>query len=135
LPTLRLLDPTTDPAKIGEYERLKALRERQKREVDADWQPSDRPLLERHQIPPAGDWSLWLLEGGHGCGKTEACSRYFARYMRMHAGTRGRIIAPTFGDAVESCVEGPSGLLSIDPDIRWLLIGAGWREDRVAERL
>lgn len=84
------------------------------------WEPEGRPKLEPHQIPPAGRWPLWLLEGGRGCGKTEACSRYFAAYMRTHPGARGRIIAPTFGDAVEACVTGPSGLLSVDPEIRWI---------------
>lgn len=84
------------------------------------WQPRDRPPLEPHQVPPEGKWTLWLLEGGRGCGKTEACSRYFARYMRMHPGHRGRIIAPTFGDAVEACIDGPSGLRAIDPEVRWI---------------
>lgn len=63
---------------------------------------------------------MWLLEGGRGSGKTEACARYFAAYMREHPGTRARIIAPTFGDAVESCINGPSGLQSMDPTIRFL---------------
>lgn len=84
------------------------------------WEPTGRFPLGEHQKPPAGDWTLWLLEGGRGAGKTEACARYFAAYMRAHPGYRGRIIAPTFGDAVEACVEGPSGLKAIDPDIRWL---------------
>jgi phage terminase large subunit-like protein len=39
--------------------------------------------------------------------------------MRENPGHRGRIIAPTLGDAVEACIEGPSGLLSVDPSIRW----------------
>lgn len=89
-----------------------------------DWEPEDRHPLLPHQVPPEGlgDGSvgLWLLEAGRGAGKTEACARYVARYMRKHPESRGRIIAPTFGDAVEACVEGPSGLLSIDPEIRWL---------------
>lgn len=88
-----------------------------------DWQPEDRPKLEPHQLPPTGlggmDWQLWLLEAGRGAGKTEACARYFARYMRQNPGARGRIIAPTFGDAVEACVEGPSGLKAIDPECEW----------------
>jgi phage terminase large subunit-like protein len=84
------------------------------------WQPEGRPPLEPHQQAPEDEWSLWLLEGGRGSGKTEACARYFASYMRRHPGARGRIIAPTFGDAAESCVNGPSGLLSVDPEIRWV---------------
>lgn len=84
------------------------------------WEPEGRPKLEPHQIPPAGPWDLWLLEGGRGSGKTEACARYFAKYMREHPGARGRIIGPTGGDAIEACVLGPSGLLAIDPEIRWL---------------
>jgi phage terminase large subunit-like protein len=85
-----------------------------------EWEPRDRPPLEPHQIPPAWRWKLWLLLGGRGSGKTEACARYFARHMRRNPGHRGRIIAPTYGDAVASCVEGPSGLLAIDPEIRFL---------------
>ncbi len=84
------------------------------------WEPKNRARLEPHQIPPDGNWSLWLLEGGRGCGKTEACARYYASYMRANPGHRGRIIAPTFGDAVEACVMGPSGLKAIDPEITWL---------------
>lgn len=90
-----------------------------------EWEPAGRAALEPHQVPPAGQWSLWLLEGGRGSGKTEACARYFASYMRTHPGHRGRIIAPTFGDAVESCVRGPSGLLSVDPEIRWVASDPG----------
>jgi phage terminase large subunit-like protein len=39
--------------------------------------------------------------------------------MSANAGHRGRIIAPTLGDAVEACISGPSGLLSVNPGIRW----------------
>ncbi len=84
------------------------------------WTPADRPPLLAHQVPPSGEWDLWLLEGGRGAGKSEACARYFCAWMRSHPGHRGRIIAPTFADAVASCVEGPAGVLAIDPEIRWL---------------
>lgn len=89
---------------------------------DEWWQPTDRRPILPHQIPPERIENLWLLEGGRGCGKTETCSRYFTAYMRKHPGFRGRIIAPTFGDAVESCIEGPSGLLAVDPALH-----GGWR--------
>lgn len=88
--------------------------------VHDDWEPEGRPPLEAHQRPPTEPFDLWLLEAGRGAGKTEACSRYFTKYMRQHPRHRGRIIAPTYGDAVEACIEGPSGLKTIDPEIRWL---------------
>lgn len=89
------------------------------------WETEGRPPLEPHQVAPAGDWFLWILLGGRGSGKTEACARYFAHWMRRHPGHRGRIIAPSFGDAVESCIEGPSGLRSIDPEVRFVASAAG----------
>lgn len=96
--------------------RLEAVRAQQGQR----WVSPDRDALEDYQQPPPGDWTLWLFEGGRASGKTEAGSRYFARYMHANPGHRGRIIAPTFGDAVEACIEGPSGLLAVDPDVRWL---------------
>lgn len=89
------------------------------------WEAVGRPKLEPHQIPPDGEWDLWLLEAGRGAGKTEACSRYFNAYMRANPGHRGRIIAPTFGDAVEACITGPSGIQSMDPDVRFLSSAPG----------
>jgi phage terminase large subunit-like protein len=84
------------------------------------WQaPAGRAPLEPHQMPPDDRWNLWLLEAGRGAGKTEACARYFAAYMNENPGTRGRIIAPTMGDAVEACIDGPSGLRAVDPLVQW----------------
>lgn len=90
-----------------------------------NWEPEGRPPLQPHQQPPAGDWDLWVLAGGRGSGKTEGAARYFAQWMRQHPGHRGRIIGPTLGDVVESCVLGPSGLQAMDPDIRFLASAPG----------
>lgn len=84
-----------------------------------------RPALLPHQKPPDGSWSLWLLEAGRGAGKTEGCARYFAEYMRNHPGARGRIIAPTKDDAVDACINGPSGLKAVDEHVEWLPSRAG----------
>lgn len=78
-----------------------------------------------HQIPPETTaWHTWLLEGGRGSGKTDGA----AAYVNAHAlgppciqgsgGHRMSIIAPTLGDAVEACVNGPSGLKAHNPAIR-----------------
>jgi len=83
-----------------------------------------RPPLLPHQRPPQElidkERNLWLLEGGRGSGKTEALARYFSRYMRDNPGVRGRIIAPSNGDAVEACIAGPSGLLAIDDQVQFV---------------
>lgn len=67
-----------------------------------------RPLP--HQTPPEGDWRGWLLMGGRNTGKSWAGTRWLHDRASEHT-IRARIIAPTFGDAVASCVEGPSGIL------------------------
>jgi phage terminase large subunit-like protein len=88
------------------------------------WEAKGRPALEKHQVPPPGkpgkDWKFWLLEAGRGAGKTEACARFYCKMMRENPGWRGRILAPTFGDAVEACVRGPSGVLNQDPEVKWV---------------
>lgn len=93
------------------------------------WKAQNRPDLEPYQEPPEAlirrDSNFWLFEAGRGAGKTEACSRYCATRAHQVPGMRGRIIAPTMGDAVEACVEGPSGLLRVDPDVSWHPNAAG----------
>ncbi len=82
------------------------------------WTPADRPPLLPHQVPPESDWYTWAIVGGRGSGKTEGACREFISRMRARK-LRARIIAPTFGDAVESCVEGDSGILVMDPEARF----------------
>lgn len=81
-----------------------------------------RPLP--HQIPPDldEDWVTWLLFGGRGTGKTDASAAFVTEHVRgpacdprLPGGHRMAIIAPTLGDAIESCVNGPSGLKAHDP--------------------
>jgi phage terminase large subunit-like protein len=75
------------------------------------------------QTPPRviGVHETWLQLGGRGTGKTDGCSRYVIDHLngepcdpRLKGGHRIAIVAPTLGDAVEACVNGPSGLKSHD---------------------
>lgn len=66
----------------------------------------------------------WLQLGGRGTGKTDGCARYMVAHVngpacdeRLPGGHRMAIIAPTQGDAVEACVNGPSGLKGHDPRV------------------
>jgi phage terminase large subunit-like protein len=49
---------------------------------------------------------------GRNAGKTYAGARWLDRFMSARPKLRARIIAPSFGDAVASCIEGPSGILA-----------------------
>ncbi|MFI6979321.1 terminase large subunit domain-containing protein [Embleya sp. NPDC050154] len=66
----------------------------------------------------------WLLMGGRGTGKTDGAARYVAEHVngpacdrRIPGGHRIGIVAPTQGDAVESFINGPSGLKAHDPRV------------------
>lgn len=70
-----------------------------------------------HQRAPLGDWFLWLLMAGRGAGKTDAMAHYVNQHVlgpvcdkRIAGGHRIGIVAPTLGDAVTACINGPSGL-------------------------
>ena len=71
------------------------------------WNLQRRPT----QTPPDGDWLVWLILAGRGFGKTRTGAEWLAEQAWRHPGTRWAIVAPTFGDARDTCVEGDSGLL------------------------
>lgn len=63
--------------------------------------------------PPAAGWSTWLAMAGRGWGKTRVGAEDMARYGIEHAKSRLAIVAPTYADARDTCVEGESGLLAV----------------------
>ncbi|MEP3430404.1 MAG: terminase family protein [Roseibium sp.] len=96
---------------------LASLNEDELRFLKFDW-PT---FAHDHQLPPKDDWSLWLLMGGRGAGKTRAGAEWIrARALGHHWCDRtfaGRIalIGETFADVREVMVEGVSGILSVHP--------------------
>lgn len=73
--------------------------------------PAWKRLARPEQLLPDGDWSTWLILAGRGWGKT----RTGAEAVRVwkDAYPRIGIVAPTFADARDTCVEGESGLRAI----------------------
>ena len=65
------------------------------------------------QLTPHGEWSIWLILAGRGWGKTLTGAQDMAWFGLSNADSRIAIIAPTFADGRDTCVEGESGLLSI----------------------
>lgn len=87
-------------------------------ELSHEDEQANLPPLLPHQHPPSSDdWDGWLLTGGRGVGKTYAGARWIGDLAADTPGLRGRIIAPTLGDAVSSVVMDPqSGIIATHPE-------------------
>lgn len=73
-------------------------------------------VLLPHQTPPEPGWDGWVLMGGRGAGKTFTTAYFLGRLASATPGLRGRIIAPTLADAVNSVVNDPqSGIMAHFP--------------------
>ena len=69
-----------------------------------------------HQIPPQGDWDVWLLLGGRGSGKTMAGTHYVLDHLRSYGKyARVGIGAPTIAAVRDVCAEGITGLIALAP--------------------
>jgi phage terminase large subunit-like protein len=69
-----------------------------------------RELARAEQLPPVQQWRTWYVRGGRGSGKTWTGSNTLAEMAQETPGDYG-VVAPTFADMRDKCVEGPSGLL------------------------
>lgn len=67
------------------------------------------------QLTPDGDWAVWLILAGRGWGKTRTGAEDIAHYAHTHPGSRLAVVAPTYADARDTCIEGESGLLAVLP--------------------
>lgn len=67
------------------------------------------------QLPPAGDWPVWMIMAGRGFGKTWVGSNWVHERAMAYAGRWIALIARTPADARDYMIEGPSGLCRITP--------------------
>lgn len=98
---------------LSEGERMEVLQSLTGTELAAlewDWKFWARP----NQLPPEGDWRVWLLLAGRGFGKTRTGAEWCR--SQVDAG-RGRLalVAPTAADVRDVMVEGESGMLAVCP--------------------
>jgi predicted phage terminase large subunit-like protein len=78
------------------------------------------------QRAPGGDWNVWLYLAGRGSGKTRSCAEYVAHALATQYRWRVAVVAPTYADARDICIEGESGLQAVFE--RW-----GWTEGPKAD--
>ena len=77
-----------------------------------DWRFWARP----DQLPPAGEWRIWLLLAGRGFGKTRSGAEWVREQVETGQARRIALVGPTAGDVRDVMIEGESGLLAIAPD-------------------
>jgi phage terminase large subunit-like protein len=81
-------------------------------ELTRGWTVTARP----NQLPPDGDWSVWLLLAGRGFGKTRVLSEQVNSWATSGEYRRIAIVAATAADARDVMVEGESGILATAPE-------------------
>lgn len=87
-----------------------SLSEREAHELLFDWHVWARP----QQLPPPGNWRVWLVMAGRGFGKTRTGAEWIRQQVKHCPWTN--IIGPTIDDARDIMIEGESGILAICPD-------------------
>jgi phage terminase large subunit-like protein len=99
--------PKAQQAKI-----LKSLNDQELEALEYDWLTWGR----ENQLPPPGDWRVWLLLAGRGFGKTRTGAEWVREQIHNYNRRRVALVAPTAADVRDVMVEGESGILAISPD-------------------
>jgi phage terminase large subunit-like protein len=81
-------------------------------DLSEGWAAKARP----NQLPPPGDWAIWLIISGRGWGKTKVLSEQANRWATTGSAKRIAVVAATAADARDVLVEGESGILACAPD-------------------
>jgi predicted phage terminase large subunit-like protein len=76
----------------------------------SDWRRIARPS----QLPPPGDWTVWLILAGRGWGKTRSGAE-FVRLQKLAGCSRMALVGATAADVRDIMVEGASGILATSP--------------------
>src|SRR5436305_10440327 len=79
--------------------------------LEASWPAIARP----NQLPPPGDWQVWLLLAGRGFGKTRTLAEWVCQQAASGRAGRIALVAATAADARDVLVEGQSGILAVSP--------------------
>jgi phage terminase large subunit-like protein len=82
--------------------------------IRARWRDIARP----EQLPPDGDWLVWLFLAGRGAGKTRSAAEWVHERALSDPGCRIALVGRTPADVRDVMIEGESGILTIAEDDR-----------------
>ena len=77
-----------------------------------DWRAKARP----EQLPPDGDWSIWILLAGRAYGKTIASAQHIREIADSGQVRHIGLVGQTAAAVRDIMVLGPSGIMSIVPN-------------------
>jgi phage terminase large subunit-like protein len=83
------------------------------RKYTDEWLPRLRP----NQRTPEGDWFIWLIRAGRGWGKTLTGALWMLQ--KSEHVPYIAIVAATYGDGRDYCIEGETGIRTICSDVEW----------------
>jgi predicted phage terminase large subunit-like protein len=72
-------------------------------------------MARSEQLPPPGDWSIWIYLAGRGAGKTRSGVEWVRGQIESGV-KRVALVAPTAADCRDVIVEGESGILATSPN-------------------
>lgn len=88
---------------------LDRFNDKQAAELRWHWRLKARPS----QLPPPGDWRVWLLLAGRGFGKTRTGAEWVNMIAESDPEARIALVAANLGEARAVMVEGESGILRV----------------------
>lgn len=65
------------------------------------------------QLPPPGDWRIWMIMAGRGFGKTRSGAEWVRMIADSHPEARIALVSSSLAEARAVMVEGESGILAI----------------------
>ena len=93
---------------------LAQLTEAERREMAHHW----RLFARREQLPPEGDWRVWLILAGRGFGKTRAGAEWVRGVAEANRDARIALVGASLAEVRSVMVEGESGILALSPTMR-----------------
>jgi hypothetical protein len=87
----------------------KALDQTERNSINYIWDYEARA----EQLPPPGDWRIWMIMAGRGFGKTRAGAEWVRMIADANPDARIALVSSSLAEARAVMVEGESGLLAI----------------------